>query len=143
VPDRLQIPVDSIIDEHEHLKGAVILGWTHSGDRLISYTSSPVPAADGQEGDYLQVPHGACCVVSMSMRVTGRLNTEPSCACSCGPFTRTSVLCGCATFPCFASMRAQVSIDVLYTSTSCMWPDEASHRGVTAAAPSLWPAWMQ
>jgi DDB1-and CUL4-substrate receptor 15, WD repeat len=56
VPESLQIPVDSIIDEHEHLKGAVILGWTHSGSCLISYTSSPVPAADGKEGHHVQVP---------------------------------------------------------------------------------------
>ena len=63
MPERLQVPVDTIIDEHELLKGAVILGWTYSGDRLISYTSSPVPAADGQEGHHLQVPHGACGVV--------------------------------------------------------------------------------
>ena len=55
VPESLQIPVDSILDEHEHLKGAVVLGWTHSGSCLISYTSSPVPAADGKEGHHLQV----------------------------------------------------------------------------------------
>lgn len=55
VLERLQIPVDSIIDEHEALKGAIILGWTHSGNYLISYTSSPVPAADGAEGHHLQV----------------------------------------------------------------------------------------
>ena len=36
--------------------GAVLLGFTHSGDFLVSYTSAPVAAADGQAGHHLQVP---------------------------------------------------------------------------------------
>lgn len=57
MPERLQVPVNSIVDEHHALKGAVILGWTHCGNYLVSYTSSPVPAADGAEGHHLQVHH--------------------------------------------------------------------------------------
>lgn len=55
MPERLHIPVTSVLDEHSTLKGAVLLGWTHTGNHLVSYTSSPVPAADGEDGHHLQV----------------------------------------------------------------------------------------
>lgn len=38
-----------------HLAGCVLLGFSHSGDFLISYTSSAVAAADNRDGYHLQV----------------------------------------------------------------------------------------
>ena len=39
--------------------GAVLLGFTRDGCHLVSYTTQPVAAADGQEGYSLQVSASA------------------------------------------------------------------------------------
>ncbi|KAK9803572.1 hypothetical protein WJX72_001301 [[Myrmecia] bisecta] len=55
VPIRLQIPIETVLDDQRAMLSCVLLGFTRDGDHLISYTSTPVAAADNLEGYHLQV----------------------------------------------------------------------------------------
>ena len=55
IPHRLRVPAESVVDEHGALLSAVLLGFTRDGEHLVSYTSTPAPAADGCDGHHLQV----------------------------------------------------------------------------------------
>lgn len=55
VPQQLQLQIDDIIDSEGEIKSCVLLGFSRCGNFLMSYTTSPVAAADGLEGYCLQV----------------------------------------------------------------------------------------
>lgn len=55
VPRSGQHPIEALLDESSDLKSVVLLGFTRDGLHLVSYTTQPVAAADGQEGYCLQL----------------------------------------------------------------------------------------
>ena len=48
VPPDLQIPIETLVDEERSLLSAILLGFTRSGDHLVSYTT-------GEDGWHLQL----------------------------------------------------------------------------------------